>query len=184
MIRQTCGAAAIIVILLLQACAAPQGADSAYNQGVAAYRAKDFATARKHWASSVADGDLSAQNNLGYLLYYGLGGERDTEGAVRLWRKAATAGHPEALWHLGDAYQDGDALPQSHVEAYAWYRCAVATAEAGSEGEDGSVEQAIANDARKSLEKLLGQLSRDEFERGEVLAKQYIAKYSGLGRGA
>jgi TPR repeat protein len=165
----------VAAVLVLAACASPRSEESAYNEGVAAYRAKDFATARKHWAIAVAAGDLTAQNNLGYLFYYGLGGPQDPQGAVSLWRMAAAGGHSEAQWHLGHAYQDGKGVPRSNVEAYAWYRCAVVSAEAAVREEP--VEQQIANDARKSLEGVLGILSKEEFADGEALAKLYIAKY-------
>ncbi|HEX5737881.1 MAG TPA: hypothetical protein VFY22_05175 [Hydrogenophaga sp.] len=169
------------VILALQSCSVLPSDESAYNKGVEAYRAKDYTSARQHWAMALPLGHSSAENNLGYLLYYGLGGDAEQERAVALWRKAAFAGHSEAQWHLGHAYQDGTAVQQSNVEAFAWYRCAAANADAADI--DKSVEQAIANDARKSLERLLGKLTKEEFESGEALAKQYIGQYAGGGRG-
>jgi len=78
---------------------------------------------------------------------------------------------------LGQAFQDGDAVPQSNVEAYAWFRCSVATAELpGARAPD--AEREIAKDARRSLERLLGSLDKEQFERGELLAKQYIGAYA------
>jgi hypothetical protein len=165
----------VALVLSLLACAATEPAESSYNQGVAAYRAKDYASARRHWAVIAASGDLSAQNNLGYLLYNGLGGAKDVAGAISLWQKAAVGGHSEAQWHLGHAYQEGQGVPRSNVEAYAWYRCSVASAEAATR--ERTVEREIANDARRSLERILGLLGKEEFGDGEALAKQYIAKY-------
>jgi len=144
-----------IFVIGLLGCATPPKAESPYNKGVDAYRLKDYASARAHWTTAAASGNASAENNLGYLLFYGLGGAEDSETAIQLWRKAAEGGHSESQWHLGEAYRLGKAVPQSNVEAYAWYRCAVASAEAAT-GEDRRVEQEIANDARKTLEKLLG----------------------------
>jgi hypothetical protein len=163
---------AALAILFLAACATSTPPESDYNRGVGAYRAKDYAAARVDWASAVAAGDTSAENNLGYLLYYGLGGSAEPERAVALWRKAAYAGHPEAQWHLGNAYLEGSAVPQSNAEAYAWYRCSAVSAEAMKGDED------IAADARKSLEGLLTKLNKEEFASGEVLAKQYVNQYA------
>lgn len=169
---------AIVFTFALQACTAAANAESAYNKGVDAFRVKDFSTARQHWEVAIQSNDPNAQNNLGYLLYYGMGGAADPERAVELWRKAAFAAHSEAQWHLGQAYEDGTALSQNYSEAYSWYRCAAASAKATA-GDDKELEQAIANDAHQSLEKLLSKLTKEDFANGEIFAKQCIAKYAG-----
>jgi TPR repeat protein len=95
--------AAIAALLLgacLQAAAQPQPA-SDYNRGVDAYRTKDYAAARRHWQKAVEQGDIDAHNNLGYLLYNGLGGEQDPARAVSLWQQASMKGQRESQWHLG-----------------------------------------------------------------------------------
>ncbi|WP_342114005.1 tetratricopeptide repeat protein [Pseudoduganella sp. OTU4001] len=167
-----------VIAIALQAGTVAANADSAYNKGVDAFRVKDFATARQHWEVAIQSNDPLAQNNLGYLLYYGMGGSADQARAVALWRKAAVAAHSEAQWHLGQAYEDGKALSQNYAEAYSWYRCAAASAKATA-GDDKEYEQDLANDARQSLEKLLSKLSKEDFANGEILAKQCIAKYAG-----
>jgi TPR repeat protein len=169
--------AVLLAPAVLASCASPAPEESAYNRGVAAYRANEFAVARAAWSESVASDNHSAENNLGYLLYEGLGGPTDRARAVELWRKAAEAGHSEAQWHLGQAFQDGDAVRQSNVEAYAWFRCSVTTAELPG-GRAPDAEREIARDARRSLERLLGFLDKEQFERGELLAKQYISAYA------
>jgi TPR repeat protein len=170
--------ATALIAATLFGCAAPESPQTAYNRGVEAYRVNDYAKARVHWTNASVAGDPSAENNLGYLLYYGLGGDADASRAVLLWEKAAYAGHPEAQWHLGHAFEDGTAVPRSNVHAYAWYRCAAANAASAA-----TVDAEIAADARMSLEKLLSKLSSDEFAQGEVLAKQYIEKYAGRHHG-
>jgi TPR repeat protein len=117
-------------ILALAACASKPVEVSSYNRGVDAYRAKDFARAREQWSKSVEQGETSAMNNLGYLLFEGLGGPSDITQALALWQRAAKLGHSEAQWHLGDAYERGEGVPPSSTEAYAWYRCAIASAQA------------------------------------------------------
>lgn len=169
--------ASLLVICSLLGCAIQPAHESYYNQGVAAYRVKNYAVAREHWSKAADSGDASAQNNLGYLLYFGLGGEPDMDRALVLWKRAAVAGHSEAQWHLGGAFEDGKAVPESKVEAYAWYRCAIASAEAASEGGK-NVEGQIAQDAHESLTALLARLSPDQFNSAEQLAKQYIASYA------
>jgi TPR repeat protein len=162
--------------LLIAACATPTPNESEYNLGVAAYKAKDYASARTHWSRSIESGDPASQNNLAYLLYYGLGGAAEMNRAVALWSASATNGHSEAQWHLGHAYEDGKAVPANLVEAYAWYRCAIASAERSAA--DDEAEGQIAEDARKSLTSLLERLPPEQFSASEELARKYVGSYA------
>jgi len=166
----------IVVAASLLGCATQPAPENSYSKGVAAYKVKDYAGAREHWSKASEEGYVSALDNLGYLLYYGLGGEADQAQGIQLWRRAALLGHSEAQWHLGQAFEDGEGISQDIVEAYAWYRCAVANAEQAPEGK--KVEGQIAEDARKSLTALLGKLTPDQFATAERLAKRYIEDYA------
>lgn len=169
---------AVAAVLLFPGCRGPEPVgDGPYNRGVEAYRAKDYESARALWAIEVAKGNASAENNLGYLLYYGLGGPADPARAVSLWRKSALAGHPEAQWHLGVAYADGEAFTRNAVEAYAWYRCAIANGD-GAEGRERDDGKEIADLARTSLARLRATMTEAELGKGEALAKQYIRQYA------
>lgn len=169
-----------VVFLCLSAlCACKDWAppESEYNRGVSAYRSKNYAAAREHWAKAIAvEHERSAKNNLGYLLYYGLGGEADINQAISLWTQAAEAGDRESQWHLGQAAEDGKGVEQSFTKAYAWYRCAAAGIPALSA--DADLESRIALDARESLDRLIPKLSPAQLEGAEKLAERYIADYS------
>lgn len=165
----------ILIVVALTGCAAPSTKHADYNRGVEAYRSKNYAAARLHWTRAIDHGELSALNNLGYLLYNGLGGPADQDRAVSLWRKAAMGGHSESQKHLGYAYEDGTAVPENLVEAYAWYRCAITSAEAAAD--DNEKERKVEVDARLFLTRLLPKLTADQFAAGEVLAKRYIQSY-------
>lgn len=165
--------AAVVSALTLVACVTDAPGESAYNKGVAAYRAKDYGQARRHWSRAIDEGEIHALNNLGYLLYYGLGGEADPGRAASLWRKGAAAGHSEAQWHLGRAFTDGKGVDKSDAEAYAWYRCALANAEAAAR-EEPEIENAIAQDVRRSIVILVDKLSPAQFEIAARLADQYL----------
>lgn len=169
-------AALLLACALLAACAAQPETHSAYNDGVAAYRAKDYATARAEWRKSVAEGNIDAMNNLGYLLAEGLGGERDESTAVNLWTTAAKLGEPEAAWHLGQAYQYGNGVRKSDIEAYAWYRCAVASSRAA--GPDQELYAEILKDANDSLSKLLAEFPSEKLGTAQELAGRYVSAYA------
>lgn len=175
MLRHT---TSLLLLVALVGCAALPPEDGAYNKGVEAYRAKNYAEARAQWARSIERGELSALNNLGYLMYYGLGGSAEPERAVALWKRGAAAGHSEAQWHLGTAFEEGIGTEQSAAQAYAWYRCAVASAEGTKDAAFREAEEQIAADARKSLSKLIGKLTKDQFERGNQLAAECLQNHA------
>lgn len=171
------GAFFAFAIALLQGCATPTASESSYNMGVFAYRTHDYAGARHQWRRAVEEGEVAALNNLGYLLYEGLGGEPDQAQAVALWRQAALLQHSEAQWHLGQAFEDGTGIPRNLVEAYAWYRCAIANAGAAT-SDEADVEGQIAEGARKSLASVLRKLNPDQWGAAERLARDYIDSHA------
>lgn len=166
------------VFVLLGAVAVPASADeSPYNKGVAAWKVKNYAEARKQWEKSLAEGGPDETfNNLAFLLYNGLDGEAEPSKAVELWRKGAALGVSEAQWHLGYALEDGRGITPNRTQALAWYLCAIATAEKLSA--DNSIERAIEQDARNSESKLRPKLSQAEVAEGNHMAQQLISKYS------
>ena len=171
----------VAAVLGLLAAAAAVAQESAYNKGVGAYQARNYAQARLHWTQAIEEGEVSALNNLGYLLYYGLGGEADPKRAVSLWKKGALAGHSEAQWHLGKALEDGKAVTRNYVRAYAWYRCALASAQAAAE-RNPEVENEIARDVQSSIVTLVDKLSPRELEDGARLAQEFLKMYVKPGR--
>jgi len=175
---------ALAALVVAATCNASDGPPPrAYDLGVEAYRAEDYALARKHWAKAVEEGERRALNNLGYLLYYALGGPPDRPRAISLWRRGARLGHSEAQRHLGRAYEDGTDLSRNFVEAFAWYRCAIASAEAAPEHEK-ALESSIAADATKSLESLKARLTPKQVELGESLARKHIERFARRKAGA
>jgi len=151
--------------------------ESPYNKGVAAWRVQDYAEARKQWETSLAQGGPDeALNNLAFLLYNGLGGKAEPERAVELWRKGAALAVSEAQWHLGEAYEQGRGVARNRVTAYAWYLCAVATAEKLAAEDE--TEAAILEDASESRDHLAQHLAPMERASGERLAQELITRYA------
>lgn len=169
--------AALVGILMLQGAAC--AVESEYNRGVQAYRAKDYAGARQHWHNAVKEGEPSAMNNLGFLLFNALGGPRDQARAVSLWTAAAKAGHDESQWHLADALERGKGTIRDLTEAYAWYRCAVASMQAlGQEKEADGEERTIMADAKDALIRVLSGLPQDQVAGAEARAREYVRQFS------
>lgn len=173
--KKLCGA--LLGILLLQGAAC--AVESEYNRGVQAYRIKNYASARQHWHKAVKEGEPSAMNNLGFLLFNALGGPRDQARAVALWTAAAKAGHDESQWHLADALEKGKGAAPDLTEAYAWYRCAVASMQAVAKerGAD-EEERAVTADAKNAMIRVLGRLPQDKVAGAEARAREYVRQFS------
>jgi TPR repeat protein len=166
----------VLVLLGLFTIGCP-AAESNYNLGVEAWRAKQFAIARAHWEATLSEGGSDeAFNNLGYLLYHGEGGNSDKSRAIALWRKGAALGVSEAQLHLANAYQEGGGVPKNLTRAYAWYLCSIQTATKHSKHEP--VELKILGRAERDLSKLLPRLSAFERSSGKRQAEELIGKYS------
>jgi TPR repeat protein len=165
----------VLAVALLVGITASAAQETEYNQGVQAYRTRDYAAARQHWAQAVEQGESLALNNLGFLLYEGLGGDADPARAVELWKRAALRGNDESQWHLAQAFEVGKGASRSLVDAYAWYRCAAASLPQEAEDDE---DRRIARDARASVLRLLGTLPVAQLSTAEQLARDYIAKYS------
>jgi len=170
--------AAVVLFISMVGCTEIVTSKSEYNLGVDAYQSKKYSEAREHWAKAADDGEIFAQNNLGYLMYNGLGGESNPERAVHLWHQAAAGGNSEAQWHLGAAYESGKGASKDQAAAYAWYRCAIVSSLSAQAREDSGAESEINRLAAKSLSDLLEKFPADQLQDAEALAKQYISNYS------
>jgi TPR repeat protein len=89
-----------------------------YNAGAKAYRAEAYPKARRLWRHAAELGDHEAASNLGFLLYYGLGGVTDSAEAAAYWRRAMAQGDAEAHRHVAQAILDGDLRLGQVEEAY------------------------------------------------------------------
>jgi len=168
---------AIALLATVQQASAESPGQDEYNAGVDAWRKQDFSSARAHWTTALTlGGPDEAYNNLGFLLYYGQGGDAEPARALALWRKGAALSVSEAQLHLGDAYAEGTALPVDLVQAHAWYLCAQATARKATDQTD--TENKILDEAIASANQLLPRLSLKEQAAAKHLAKVLIARYS------
>ena len=86
---------------------------------------KDYEKARQWYERAAAQGDMTAQYNLGLLYADGVGVPQDYKKARQLWEQAAAQGDAKAQNNLGSMYENGEGVPQDYVLAYMWYSLAV-----------------------------------------------------------
>ena len=67
-------------------------------------------------------GDAEAQNNLGFMYYYGEGVPQDYKEATKWYRLSAEQGNAMAQYNLGNSYYNGEGVPQDYKEAVKWQR--------------------------------------------------------------
>jgi TPR repeat protein len=149
--------------------------EAEYNQGVNSFRAEDYACARLHWTRASQENVRAAYNNLGYLLYFGLGGAAEPERAVSLWAIAARNGDREAQSHLAFAFEEGKGVSRDLVTAYAWYRCAEANFSASPLVDKADAE--LVRDTRAAIARIVEKLSIAQVQEAEVLAQKYIQAF-------
>ena len=71
--------------------------------------------------NTAAQGDATAQYNLGLMYEFGQGVAQDYAEAVSWYRKAANQGYATAQNNLGTMYEHGQGVAQNAVIAYALY---------------------------------------------------------------
>ncbi len=100
------------------------GSSEAFNRGLAAYNAKNYANALTEWKAIAEQGNASAQYNLGLMYDTGEVVSLDYAEAMKWYRLAAQQGHAKAQSNFGLMYDNGEAVSQDYVKAAKWYRLA------------------------------------------------------------
>lgn len=95
-------------------------------EGLAAYRAGDYATAHAEWLPLAREGAAAAQRNVGQLYRLGQGVPRDTAVAANWYRLAAEQGLARAQSNLAALYLQGDGVEKNPAIAAEWLRRAAA----------------------------------------------------------
>ncbi len=104
-----------------------------WDEGVAAYKRGDYATALREWRPLAKQGNAIAQSSLGFMYVKGLGVTQDYAEAMGWWRKAAEQGYAEAQFNLGLMYRNGPGVPRDYIQAYMWYNLAASRFPPGEE---------------------------------------------------
>lgn len=103
--------ALIVLVLLL---AAPVVYAHDYEEGLAAFKLGDYATALDAWRTAAWMGDARAQNNLAGMYDAGVGVPQDPTEAVRWYRRAGDQGLVWAQLNLAHMYREGLGVAQDH----------------------------------------------------------------------
>jgi TPR repeat protein len=136
-----------------------------YYTGTRLYRKSDYVGARLNWEYVLASEDddkevqklrTDVRNNLGYLLYMGMGIKANRTRALQLWEVAARSGQEESSYHLchalGDVkepeYQPRIALPHCQEALRRYERLPASERDKDTAG--------IMRDIRKYIERLSG----------------------------
>ncbi len=106
---------------LLALLAAPT-AWAGFDEGLAAYRKGDYATALRELRPLANQGDAVAQFNLGVSYANGEGVTQDAREAVRWYQKAADQGNANAQFNLGVSYANGEGVTKDARAAVRWYQ--------------------------------------------------------------
>ncbi len=96
--------------VLLVVLAAPAWAG--WDEGVAAHKRGDYATALREFRVLAEQGLADAQYRLAHMYKSGQGVPQDYAEAVRWYRKAADQGLAKAQNNLADMYYNGQGVPQ------------------------------------------------------------------------
>lgn len=135
------------------------------DEGIAAYKRGDYATALKVLRPLAEQGDASAQSDLGVMYEKGQGVPQDYKEAVRWYQIAANQGNATAQFNLARMYGLGQGVRQDPVYAHMWLSLAVANGN----------QFRIAEKTRDALEKLMTPAQIAEAQR---LAREWKPKKS------
>jgi len=132
-----------------------------YQDGVDAYKRKEYKTAYKLWLPLAEQGNAKAQYILGVMYVKGLGVPKDYKEAVKWFRLAAEQGITLAQYNLGVMYAEGEGVPQDYVSAHMWMNLS------GSNGH----KDAVTN--RNIVEK---KMTKQQIEKAKEMARNWKPK--------
>ncbi len=95
---QTLVSASLLACMVV---ASPLPSFAGFDEGMKAFREKDYATAFKEWLPLAEEGNVDAMNNVGYLYRKGLGVESDLEKAMDFFSRSAKRGSAVGQFNLG-----------------------------------------------------------------------------------
>jgi len=96
--------------------------DTAYKNGLKAYKAKQYTPALKYFYVSARHYNINAYVELGAMHEYGIGTSTNPQTAFYWYEKAAQHNHPRAQYHLANLYESGVGVNKNMKKATFWYQ--------------------------------------------------------------
>ncbi|MDP6474566.1 MAG: tetratricopeptide repeat protein [Alphaproteobacteria bacterium] len=112
--------------LLALALLLAQPALAGFDEGMAAYKAGDYAAALPELRAAAEGGQARAQYALGTMYNEGRGVAPDSAVAAEWWHKAAAGNHAQAQFALAVLYSSGSGVAKDNVAAHMWFSLAAA----------------------------------------------------------
>ena len=97
-------------------------AEDVYAKGIKSYERGDYSEAVEWYQIAAEQGDVSAQNTLGWRYLKGEGVLQDASEAEKWYQRAAAQGNASAQYNLGWMYENGQGVLQDDLKAIKWYR--------------------------------------------------------------
>ena len=94
------------------------------EDGLTAYRARDYDTALALWRPLADAGNAAAQYQLGTLYAEGKGVAQSDATAAQWFQRAAEQGNAAAQYNLAVSYAEGLGVPKDDAAAAKWFRAA------------------------------------------------------------
>jgi len=108
----------VLAALFMMTTSGAQAAD--LQEGMDAFRAKNYETAFAEFSVLAEEGHVEAQYYLAVMYQYGKGVVRDYVAAVKWYTLAAEQGIAVPQYNLSVMYYLGDGVAQNHVTALMW----------------------------------------------------------------
>jgi uncharacterized protein len=113
---------AFFVAMLLLIVAIPQAIAGDFEDGMEAYRDKDYGKARFLWLPLAESGHTFAMNNVGMMFKKGNGVPQDYKKAVKYFKQSSDQGFSLASYNLAAMYQSGKGVKKNRKTAFKWMR--------------------------------------------------------------
>jgi len=112
----------VMLCAALLAAMAPAAIADQFDNGMAAARAHDYATAVQIWRPLASEGSSEAQNAMGVMYDNGFGVVQDHAAAATWFQRSADQGNSSGEFNIALAYDYGRGVTKSPTMAAFWYR--------------------------------------------------------------
>ncbi len=92
-----------------------------YDEGLRAYRIRDYTTAIREFKIAGERGNTEAQYYLGNMFVRGMGVNQSDKEAMRWFSAAADQGHPASQFNVGLMLMEGRGQRKDLEKAYYWF---------------------------------------------------------------